>query len=196
MPELSADLITPARLNIRETHRCAFLLPFFFGLMDGDGNLATANDDMVYLMMFDQAEPIRFALWHWSQDMHRSAWDWQYVIHHPQSGKTYQYKACLLYKPYQGVMDVVDEYVKWVKGLGMPRHLLDITVKPVESGSIFPGNTNGMYGDNIHVYFGVNPSPGWKFDHWEGPVDDNRRRYTSIHMKKPAQVSAVCIPRK
>jgi len=182
--------------NIQTPERCAFLLPFFYGLVDGDGDLATSNDDMVYLMMFDQAEAIRFTTFDFSGDVHQPVWDWQYVIRYPRAGHTYQYRARLVYKPYKGVQDVVEEYVAWVKALEPPSFPLDIDVEPAGSGSIFPENMGGMYGDNVKAYFGVNPAPGWTFDHWEGPVQDTLMRYTGTRMNAPTRIRAVCVRRK
>ncbi|MBM3290785.1 MAG: glycoside hydrolase family 5 protein, partial [Candidatus Hydrogenedentes bacterium] len=50
-------------LNVIEDPAKKFLLPFYYGLVDGDGDAATTDDTMAYVMMFDQKEPIRFALW-------------------------------------------------------------------------------------------------------------------------------------
>lgn len=182
----------PIAFNVHTSERCAFLLPFFFGLVDGDGDLRTSNDNMVYLMMFDQAETIRFTTFDFSGNVHQPVWDWQYVIRHPRADHTYQYKARLVYKPYKGEQDVVDEYVAWVKALEPPCFPLDIGVEPEGSGFIFPENTGGVYGENVRVYFGVNPAPGWTFDHWEGPVEDTLMRYTGTRMHASTRIRAVC----
>jgi len=191
MPELERDDI-PAYINIDDAERCAFVLPFFYGVMDGDGDLNTQGDDMVYLMMFDQAEPVRFVMFDFSGDMHQPVWDWQYVIRRPEPGRTYQYRARLVYKPFQGADDAAKEYVAWLKGLEGPRRSLDIAVEPPESGTLVPGDLDGAYGDGVRVYFGVDPAPGWTFDHWEGPVDQALRRYTGIRMQQDSRVRAVC----
>lgn len=191
MPELERENI-PAYINIDDAERCAFVLPFFYGVMDGDGDLNTQGDDMLYLMMFDQAEPVRFVMFDFSGDTHQPVWDWQYVIRHPEPGRTYQYRARLVYKPFQGADDAAKEYVTWLKGLEQPRWSLDIGVDPPESGTLIPGSLNGAYGDGVRVYFGVDPAPGWAFDHWEGPVDQLLRRYTGTRMRQDSRVRAVC----
>ena len=43
---------------------------------------------MVYVMMFDQTESIRFAMWNFIRDArenrsHSPAWDWHFVIREP-----------------------------------------------------------------------------------------------------------------
>lgn len=191
MPGLEREDI-PAYINIDDAECCAFVLPFFYGVMDGDGDLKTQGDDMLYLMMFDQAEPVRFVMFDFSGDLHQPVWDWQYVIHRPEPGRTYQYGARLVYKPFHGADDAAKEYVAWLKGLEIPRWSLDIAVDPPESGALVPGDLNGAYGEGVRVYFGVDPAPGWAFDHWEGPVDQVLRRYTGIRMRQDSRVRAIC----
>jgi hypothetical protein len=109
-------------LNILENPRKKFIQPFYYGLVDGDGQLDTTDDAMVYIMMFDQVEPIRFAMWNFIQDEyghpdpHSPAWDWQYVIHNPIIGADYGYRARVVYKPFTDRDDVVEEYEQWYKG--------------------------------------------------------------------------------
>ena len=111
-------------LNILEHPTKKFVLPFYYGLVDGDGDLETTDDTMAYIMMFDQKDPIRFALWNFirnssgNPDPHSPAWDWQYVVRDPEIGKKYGYRARLLYKPFVDAEDVRNEYDKWVEGLG------------------------------------------------------------------------------
>lgn len=107
-------------LNIVEHPTKKFLLPFYYGLVDGDGDFSTQDDMLAYIMMFDQREPIRFALWNFNKDMagrpdaHGPAWDWQFVIRNPEVGKTYNYKARLVIKPFVSPEDVREEYQRWV----------------------------------------------------------------------------------
>lgn len=111
-------------LNIVESKTKRFLLPFYYGLVDGDGEAATDDDTMAYIMMFDQREPIRFALWNFIKnaagqpDAHSPAWDWQYVVRNPQVGQTYGYRARLLYVPFTTAEDVKAEYERWAGSLG------------------------------------------------------------------------------
>ena len=74
---------------------------------------------LLYIMMFDQKESIRFATWNFFTDSHGNAdprlpaWDWQYVIRNPQLGLTYGYRARMIYKPFISVVDVIHEYERW-----------------------------------------------------------------------------------
>ena len=101
-------------LNIVEDPRKRFLLPFYYGLTESG---------MVYAMMFDQEAPVRFALWNFIQDERgrpdpRSpAWDWQYVIRAPETGRTCRYRARLLYQPFAGREAVRRAYEEWASGL-------------------------------------------------------------------------------
>jgi hypothetical protein len=110
-------------LNIVEHPRKKFTRPFYYGLIDGDGDLDTRDDTMVYVVMFDQIEPIRFALWNFScdtdgnRDPHSPAWDWQYVIRDPVVNRQYGYRARVIYKPFVGRADVVREFELWQSGL-------------------------------------------------------------------------------
>jgi hypothetical protein len=111
-------------LNILEHPSKKFVLPFYYGLVDGVGDLETTNDTMAYIMMFDQKDPIRFALWNFirnssgNADPHSPAWDWQYVIRDPEIGRKYGYRARMLYKPFVNAEDVRKEYEEWAEGLG------------------------------------------------------------------------------
>ena len=110
-----------ATLNILEHPEKKFILPLYYGLVDGDGEPATTEDTMAYIMMFDQRTPIRFAMWNFIQDAegkpdpHSPAWDWQYAIRSPEIGKRYGYRARVVYKPFEGREDVEREYRKWAK---------------------------------------------------------------------------------
>ena len=110
-------------LNLIEHPSKKFLKPFYYGLIDGDNDLTTADDTLAYIMMFDQAESIRFALWNFIQDQegrsdpHSPAWDWQYVIRSPEPGKAYGYRARVVVKPFAGREDVEREYSEWLASL-------------------------------------------------------------------------------
>ena len=105
--------------NIVEHPAKRFLLPFYYGLVDGDGDVSTVDDTMVYIVMFDQCEPIRFAMWNFTKnsdgepDTHSPAWDWQFVVRNPEVGKTYSYKARIVYKPFISAERVMREYTRW-----------------------------------------------------------------------------------
>jgi len=106
-------------LNVIENARKKFVYPFYYGLVDGDGRLETTDDTMVYVMMFDQRDPVRFAMWNFHRDVrgqpdpHSPAWDWQFVIRNPVAGRQYGYRARVVYKPFAGCEDVAGEYQRW-----------------------------------------------------------------------------------
>jgi hypothetical protein len=106
-------------LNIIEYPRKKFILPFYYGLVHGSGGIECEEDTMVYIMMFDQKEPIRFAMWNFFlnsdgiPDTHSPAWDWQFVIREPQINREYNYRARVVYKPYSGREDIKEEYANW-----------------------------------------------------------------------------------
>jgi hypothetical protein len=110
-------------LNIIEHPQKKFVYPFYYGLVHGSGNVNSVQDTMVYIMMFDQNEPIRFAMWNFFKnsndqpDTHSPAWDWQYVIRSPKINEPYGYRARVVYKPFSGPEDVVQEYQKWLDKL-------------------------------------------------------------------------------
>ena len=110
-------------LNIVEDPRKRFLLPFYYGLADGDGDLSSADDRMAYVMMFDRGAPMRFALWNFIRDEsgrpdpHSPAWDWQYVIRAPEIGRIYRYRARLLYRPFVDREAVRRAYEEWAAEL-------------------------------------------------------------------------------
>ncbi|MCC6488289.1 MAG: hypothetical protein IT364_12395, partial [Candidatus Hydrogenedentes bacterium] len=110
-------------LNLLENPAKKFLLPFYYGLVDGDGSEATTEDTMAYVMMFDRTEPIRFALWNFIRnaageaDSHSPAWDWQFVIQEPVPGKTYGYRARVLYVPFASPEAIRAAYEEWAASL-------------------------------------------------------------------------------
>ena len=110
-------------LNIIEHPTKTFLLPFYYGLVDGDGDPGTTEDTMAYIMMFDQCEAIRFAMWNFNTtiagepDPHGPAWDWQFVIRDPEPSRTYQYRARMAYVPFEGPDAVKERYLAWRESL-------------------------------------------------------------------------------
>lgn len=110
-------------LNVLENPTKKFILPFYYGLVDGDGDMDTTGDTMAYVMMFEQRETMRFALWNFIRnasgeaDTHSPAWDWQFVIRNPEAGKTYGYKARVLYVPFTSREDIKEEYERWASSL-------------------------------------------------------------------------------
>jgi len=110
-------------LNLIENPTKKFLLPFYYGLVDCDGNLDTQDDTMAYVMMFDRKEPIRLALWNFIKnaagefDPHSPAWDWQFVIRDPEPGTTYGYRARVVYTPFTSADDIRTMYEEWAAAL-------------------------------------------------------------------------------
>lgn len=110
-------------LNIIENPKKRFTLPFYYGLAHGSGQINSQQDTMVYIMMFDQKESIRFAMWNFIKDSngmpdtHSPAWDWQYVIRQPEINREYGYRARVVYKPFKGREDVKTDYASWIEGL-------------------------------------------------------------------------------
>ena len=110
-------------LNLTVHPEKKFIAPFYYGLLDGDQDLGTTDDKLLYLVMFDQSEPIRFAMWNFIKnkqgepDTHSPAWDWQYVIKNPALNQTYKYRARIVIKPYLNKEQVWTEYRNWINKL-------------------------------------------------------------------------------
>lgn len=115
-------------LNLIEHPSKKFLTPFYYGLLDGDHNLETEGDRVLYLVLFDQTESIRFAMWNFFKDAsgqpdtHSPAWDWQYVIRDPVVGERYGYRARLVVRRFEGEEQIWEEYRQWREeaGEGLP----------------------------------------------------------------------------
>ncbi|MDP6598758.1 MAG: hypothetical protein QGI86_23220 [Candidatus Poribacteria bacterium] len=112
-------------LNLIEHPRKKFITPFYYGLIDGDHDLETISDKLLYLVLFDQTNPIRFAMWNFFTDetgdpaSHSPAWDWQYVIRDPEVGQSYGYRARVVVKPFKGAEQIWEEYRRWSEDLGV-----------------------------------------------------------------------------
>ncbi|MEE2942023.1 MAG: hypothetical protein VX413_01385 [Verrucomicrobiota bacterium] len=112
-------------LNLIENSEKKFITPFYYGLIDGDHDLKTTDDRLLYLVLFDQTESIRFAMWNFIKnkmgdpDQHSPAWDWQYVIRNPKVGMSYGYKARVVVKSFKGIEQVWREYQTWGEDLGV-----------------------------------------------------------------------------
>lgn len=110
-------------LNLIEHPEKKFITPFYYGLIDGDHDLTTTDDRLLFLLLFDQTDSIRFAMWNFIQDdagvpdKHSPAWDWQYVIRDPQVGRRYGYRARVVVKPFKGKTQIWKEYQKWSEDL-------------------------------------------------------------------------------
>ena len=112
-------------LNLIEHPKKKFITPFYYGLIDGDHDLETISDKLLYLVLFDQTDPIRFAMWNFftdetgDPDTHSPAWDWQYVIRDPEVGQSYGYRARVVVKPFKGTEQIWEEYHRWGEDLGV-----------------------------------------------------------------------------
>ena len=112
-------------LNLIEDPTKKFITPFYYGLIDGDHDLQTTGDTLLYLVLFDQTDPIRFAMWNFftsengDPDTHSPAWDWQYVIRDPKIGEDYGYRARVVVKPFIGTEQIWEEYRRWGEDLGV-----------------------------------------------------------------------------
>ncbi|OGG04477.1 MAG: hypothetical protein A3F83_17115 [Candidatus Glassbacteria bacterium RIFCSPLOWO2_12_FULL_58_11] len=81
--------------------------PFYYG----------RRGNMVLILMFDQAGPVRFSHSPTSGSPvgpgTYPAWDFQYLIFDYQVGQRYGFKARAVYKPFVSPEDVISEYEKW-----------------------------------------------------------------------------------
>lgn len=100
-----------------------FTMPFYYGLVDGDGDPETRGDLMAYIMMFDQGANIRMGnfssitKYDGTRAPRSAAWDWQFVIYTPKVGQKYEHRARFLYKPFVSRPDIREEYNRWIRGL-------------------------------------------------------------------------------
>lgn len=119
-PELRSEE-DASTLNVLQYASARFLRPFYYGLVDGDGDYGTKNDTMAFIMMFDDPMSVRFACWNsiatpdGKFDPHSVAWDWQFIIRNPVIGQKYSHRARLVYKPFVSRDDVTAEYERWAK---------------------------------------------------------------------------------
>jgi hypothetical protein len=77
--------------------------PYYFGRFH----------DMVLIYMFDATEVIRFSQSPDGGGGPNPAWDFQYLIPDVEAGRTYSFRARIVYKPYRGLADVEHEYALW-----------------------------------------------------------------------------------
>ena len=97
------------KLNLWSYDYPRFTLPFYYG---------RAANGMAFMLMFDrvwtEADEIRFSLFKFKLPEHpRPAWDFQYVIHRVEAGKTYGFKGRLVWKKFLSKQDCWDEYKRW-----------------------------------------------------------------------------------
>ncbi|MEO5602311.1 MAG: hypothetical protein ABIR06_15425 [Cyclobacteriaceae bacterium] len=70
---------------------------------------------MVLAYFFDAKEIIRFSQSPTGGGEFNPAWDFQYIIPSPETGKKYSLKVRMVYKPYISGEDISDEFEKWKK---------------------------------------------------------------------------------
>lgn len=80
-----------------------FASPFYFGRFH--------NMAMAYF--FNSTEIIRFSQSPTGGGEYNPAWDFQYLIPKPKTGKEYTFKARLVYKPFLNHEDIENEYKEW-----------------------------------------------------------------------------------
>ncbi|MCA9447169.1 MAG: hypothetical protein KC931_08630 [Candidatus Omnitrophica bacterium] len=80
-----------------------YIEPFYYGL----------RGDMVFAIMFDRTEGIRFSQSPTGGGEKNPAWDFHVLIPDPEIGKTYSFKSRLVYKEFVSAEDIRDEYVNW-----------------------------------------------------------------------------------
>lgn len=111
-------------LNLIEHPEKKFIYPFYYGLIGADHHLEKKEAALLYLVLFDQTDSIRFAMWNFFKndsglpDTHSPAWDWQYVIRNPMVDQQYGYRARIVIKPFKGEEQIWNEYRLWEAELG------------------------------------------------------------------------------
>jgi len=101
------------RLNSWSYDSPRYTKPFYYG---------KAANDMAFILMFDKAhrpeDEIRFSIFKFKLDRGpRPAWDFQYVVHKVEQGKTYGFKGRLAWKKFVSAEDCLREYETWAAGL-------------------------------------------------------------------------------
>ncbi len=73
--------------------------------------------NMAFMYMFDTSKAVRFSQSPTGGGSANPAWDFQFLIPDVQYGKTYSFRARLVYKPFDGTQDLRDEYRNWKQSL-------------------------------------------------------------------------------
>ncbi len=81
--------------------------PFYYG----------RYHNMMLAYFFDSDDIIRFSQSPTGGGRDNPAWDFQYIIPGMKTGKKYSFKARILYKPFENSEDVLNEFLRWKKGL-------------------------------------------------------------------------------
>jgi hypothetical protein len=83
-----------------------FSLPFYYGRFH----------NMALGYLFNSSEVIRLTQSPTGGGSTNPAWDFQWLIPKPVAEKMYSFKARIVYKPFAGSEDMLDEYEKWAGG--------------------------------------------------------------------------------
>lgn len=100
-PELPHELSRPALAYSYAP--LAFTRPFFYG----------RRRNMVFALMFDQSDNVRFTHSPTGGGGVNPAWDFQWVLRRPVVDREYHLRARALYKPWVSADDVLREYESW-----------------------------------------------------------------------------------
>ena len=106
---LDYDAAHNFKLNLWSYDWPRFTQPFYYG---------RAAHDMAFILMFDKLytreDEIRFSLFKFKVPKHpRPAWDFQYVIHKVEAGKTYAFRGRLVWKKFVSAEDCAEECERW-----------------------------------------------------------------------------------
>jgi len=107
--DLAYDADHNFKLNLWSYEYPRFTQPFYYG---------EAAHGMVLILMFDRMysehDEIRFSLFKFKvRRRPRPAWDFQYVIHKVEEGRSYGFKGRLIWKKFVGPEDCQEEYRLW-----------------------------------------------------------------------------------
>ena len=111
--DLAYDTDHNFKLNLWSYDYPRYTQPFYYGL---------AAHDMVLILMFDRAysdvDEIRFSVFKFKVPKRpRPAWDFQYVIHRVEAGRTYGFRGRLIWKKFVSPGDCMEEYLRWKQSL-------------------------------------------------------------------------------
>jgi len=80
-----------------------YIEPFYYGL----------RGEMVFAIMFDRTEGIRFSQSPTGGGAKNPAWDFHLLIPDPEIGKKYSFKSRMVYKEFDSAEDIREEYENW-----------------------------------------------------------------------------------
>ncbi len=153
-------------MNLQAVAQVAFTRPFYLGLIescpsasgtdapmswalpsvgnlpDGNGISSDGPPPMAHMLMFEQDAPVRFALWNWGSPPMTSAWDWQYVLEHPQEGQCRIFRTRMVHTPYKDGDAITDSYLRWQAALDASETEKPMTVCPGEPVAEIDENIN------------------------------------------------------